>query len=368
MTILFRKFLDKHRFAKVKLIVKYMEENFNLTYEEAYIRVSRFWWGYVWERCEENQIESDFTDKEIKENAYIIYYGENWNKFNASNKPLPICLDSTRIYEFLEDDSVKIYINKIIKYIIDNFSILEHEAQERVLVFFYRSTVSDINDYSSILHTSIEKQAHQIIYGTDESTSNSLKKLDFLPLSNNRYSFITDAVSRSYIDRIVEKMSILFNISFEEAIKRANEYWFGTIIGEPFCLLYHEGIDYWANCIFYEDNNWWQTPENDRKVRELSVAKNNIECNFFKNKVAYKFAQKIAEYMFDIFKISKQEAMCRIELEWGNKYILNTKYIRDFISMKIPEYWAHEIYYDEICRWWQYSFNLIRKKDSVKLR
>jgi hypothetical protein len=77
----------------------------------------------------------------------------------------------------------------------------------------------------------------------------------------SRFRFPTDSQSRDYLELIVEAMKELFGISDEEAVGRINRMWGAIEFVGPDDAIYHEGPDYWAKTIYYDESSfWWMDP------------------------------------------------------------------------------------------------------------
>jgi hypothetical protein len=64
--------------------------------------------------------------------------------------------------------------------------------------------------------------------------------------------------ARQFIERIVEKMLILFPISRVEAVGRVNRQWRHVPYFGDDDIIFHETSEYWAKTIYYgDDSHWW---------------------------------------------------------------------------------------------------------------
>ncbi len=70
---------------------------------------------------------------------------------------------------------------------------------------------------------------------------------------------------------------------------------------------------------------------------------------FVTDKNSEEFCLLIAHKMVELFGISKEEAIGRINRDWKGQEIVGM----DVIYHEDEEYWAKEIYYGHDSRWWK---------------
>ena len=70
--------------------------------------------------------------------------------------------------------------------------------------------------------------------------------------------------------------------------------------------------------------------------------------DFKTDKESYEFCMLIANKMVELFKISLNEAIGRINRDWNGKDILGL----DVVYHEDEEYWAKTIYYGHDSFWW----------------
>lgn len=85
----------------------------------------------------------------------------------------------------------------------------------------------------------------------------------------NQLEFPTCLTTETYCLHIVLTMMDIAKISEDEAFQRINLYWEGKDFTSENDIVFHEGPDFWAKTIYYEQSNWWNYEQEDLTPREI---------------------------------------------------------------------------------------------------
>ncbi len=88
-----------------------------------------------------------------------------------------------------------------------------------------------------------------------------------------------------------------------------------------------------------------------------------INFKFEVDKKGYEFCCEIADKMIELFNISHEEAIDRINSQWSGQIIKNDDY-NYIVFHEDEEYWANTIYYTDESYWWMED---MRDKLKVKV-
>lgn len=70
---------------------------------------------------------------------------------------------------------------------------------------------------------------------------------------------------------------------------------------------------------------------------------------FKTDKESYEYCVSIIDKMVELFGITKEEALGRMNKTWGNLELVGDD---DLIYHEDEDYWANNIYYGKNSRWW----------------
>ena len=79
-----------------------------------------------------------------------------------------------------------------------------------------------------------------------------------------------------------------------------------------------------------------------------------INFNFKTDEQSYEFCLMILNKMIELFKISREEALGRMNRTWNELEFIDA----DIIYHEDEEYWANNIYYGKDSLWWTNPANL----------
>ncbi|MFM1652554.1 hypothetical protein ACI7RC_10695 [Brevibacillus sp. B_LB10_24] len=79
---------------------------------------------------------------------------------------------------------------------------------------------------------------------------------------------------------------------------------------------------------------------------------------FITDQESERFCKTIVEKMIDLFSISEEEALGRINRKWRGIKFVGEDHI---IYHELEDFWAYDIYYGSDSRWWA-------RKDDVDLK
>ncbi len=63
------------------------------------------------------------------------------------------------------------------------------------------------------------------------------------------FTFITDAKSHTYCEKIVQSICRIYGYDTAKALSFINRVWAGRDFTNPLDLMYHESHDYWAKVL-----------------------------------------------------------------------------------------------------------------------
>ncbi|WP_238655360.1 hypothetical protein [Paenibacillus piscarius] len=85
----------------------------------------------------------------------------------------------------------------------------------------------------------------------------------------NQLKFPTCITTEIYCLDIVLTMMNIANITEEEAFQRVNFHWEGMDLNSEDHILFHEGLEFWAKTIYYEQSNWWNYKPEELTPKEI---------------------------------------------------------------------------------------------------
>ena len=74
-----------------------------------------------------------------------------------------------------------------------------------------------------------------------------------------------------------------------------------------------------------------------------------IPFSFKTDRYSLPFCQRIVEIMTTKFGISEEEAIGRVNREWNGRHFVGKTHL---YYHENEDYWAHNIYYGRVARWW----------------
>lgn len=79
-----------------------------------------------------------------------------------------------------------------------------------------------------------------------------------------KYIFSTTDKAERYFDEIVDQLTILFKISYQEAVGRVNRHWSKSSHMDDDSMIFHMLPDEWAHEVYYgRDSLWWNKDKGD---------------------------------------------------------------------------------------------------------
>lgn len=88
-------------------------------------------------------------------------------------------------------------------------------------------------------------------------------------MAKNQLEFPTCIETEIYCLVIVLTMMDIAKISEDEAFQRINLYWEGKDFTSENDIVFHEGPDYWAKRIYYEQSDWWNYKPEELTPKEI---------------------------------------------------------------------------------------------------